>query len=118
VNYYFKSEEYFEAQGSLPDVLLDTSDTVVRIIPVTVVTKRKMELLSKIILNQDIIEYEMVLDGILLLRNEKQKEIKVTVSKKDKLEVLKKNKKNKIKFTNKRKKERQAKREEKRANKE
>lgn len=116
VKYHFKSEDFFEAHGDLPDVLLDTSDTIVRIVPVTIVTKRKMELLSKIILNQDVLEYEMALDGILLLDNDKQNEIRVSVSKRDKLEVLRKNKKSKIKFTNKRKKERKAKRDEKRAN--
>lgn len=110
VTYHFSGEEFFEARGSLPDVQLDTSDTIVRILPITVVTKRKMELLSKIILNEDKIGYQVKIDGILLLKNDKHNELNISITKKAKLELYKKNKKSKIKFTNKRKEERKRKR--------
>lgn len=115
VTYRFKGEDYFESHGQLPDVYLDTSDTVVRVVPITVITKRKLELLSKIILNTDKVEYEISLDGILLLDNENQPELNVSITKHDTLEVVKKNKHKKVKFTNLKKKERQAKREQKRS---
>jgi LEA14-like dessication related protein len=118
VKYRFSSEEYFESHGMLPNVKLDTSDTVVRIVPITVITKRKLELLSKIVLNTDRLEYEIVLDGILLLENENQQELNVSVTKRDTLEIVKKNKQKKVKFTNLKKKERQAKREQRRTDRE
>jgi hypothetical protein len=118
VTYRFKSEEYFESHGKLPNVMLGTSDTVVRIVPITVITKRKLEILSKIILNTDRLEYEIALDGILLLEKENQRELNVSVTKRDTLEIVKKNKDKKVKFTNLKKKERQAKREQKRADRE
>lgn len=111
--YRFASKDFIESSGSLPDVALDTADTVVRIVPVTLVTNRKMELLSKLILKNDPIEYEFELNGILIHQNEKLNEIGISVIKKDKLNFDKKRKGGKIKFTNTKKKERQKKREEK-----
>ena len=115
--YRFNAKDFLEASGSLPDVVLDTSDTVIRIVPITLVTKRKMELLSKLILKNDPIDYELELDGILLHRNEKRNEIGISLIKRDKLTFDNKDKRrntSKIKFTNSRKKNRQKKREEKR----
>lgn len=116
-SYRFSGKDFIESSGKLPDVRLDTSDTVISIIPVTLVTKRKMELLSKIILKQDPIEYELMLDGVLLLQNEKNKELNVSIIKKDKLSFDKKDRKKsdvKVTFSNKRRKERQEKRKAKR----
>jgi|GEM_PF-3556402 len=113
--YRFTSKDFIESSGVLPDVVLDTSDTVVRVVTITLVTSRKMELLSKLILKNDPIEYEFELNGILLHQNEKRNEIGISLVKRDKLNFDNKRKgSSRIKFTNSRKKERQKKRQEKR----
>lgn len=100
--------EFIKAKGNLPDVELISSDTVVSIVPVTFVTKRKMELLSILLLKTEPLDYRFTLSGILLHRNELQSEIPISLVKNDQFSFDKKAARlsvNKIKFTNKKKKE-------------
>lgn len=107
--YRFSIPGFIESNGELPDVDLDTALEVLSIVPVTFVSKRRMELLSTLILKSEPLDYELSIDGSLLLRSEKNSEIDIHIIKKDKLVYdKKKKKKSNVKITNTRKKKRQA----------
>ncbi len=116
VHYTFEIKDYVSSSGELPNMLLDTSRVIQEILPLTLVSKRRMELLSKILLRADSLVYHLELGGDLQLNDQDMKKIPIRIIQHNELSTGKGGiaVPRKIQFTNRVKAERKKKRQQKR----
>ncbi|CAN5180473.1 hypothetical protein BH09BAC5_BH09BAC5_03110 [soil metagenome] len=89
INYNFAGENLIQSNGILSDIVIPPTDSINITIPVGIKLSHKFELLSRIVLDNDVIDYTLVMSGTIVSIGGYTKDIPATFTNKGKVELYK-----------------------------
>jgi LEA14-like dessication related protein len=100
VTYDFQGSDFLESKGTYDkDVVPDGSGRAEVHLPVRVAAVNRLKILSKVLTNNDIIDYKLVMTGTVITKNDDISEVPLSFMKEGQVELYNKERKGKVPIT-------------------